>query len=264
MAEFSSHQPGTVSWVELATTDQKAGVAFYRALFGWDVSEQPMGPNEVYSLFQMRGKEVGAAYSMRQDERQLGVPPHWNLYVTVESVDASAKRAEELGGKILAPPFDVMDAGRMAIVQDPTGAIIQLWEARRSIGVKILGEPGALCWSELTTRDPQAAQAFYTSLFGWTAKNSSADAGGMEYTEFSNNGQPGAGMMRMPAEMPAHVPSYWMPYFQVVDCDEATSRATQLGAKAMVAPRDIPSTGRFSILTDPQGAMFALFKFAAA
>jgi len=262
MTEFTSHRPGTVSWVELATTDQQAGVAFYRALFGWDLNEQPMGPTEVYSMFQMRGLDVGAAYTMRADEKKLGVPPHWNLYVTVANVDESARRAQELGGTLLAPPFDVMDAGRMAVVQDPTGAIIQLWTAKRSIGAKILSEPGALCWSELTTRDPVAAKAFYTALFGWTAKESSESAV-MQYTEFSNGDHPGMGMMKMPDHMPAHVPSYWMPYFQVADCDAATAKATGLGAKVMVPPTDIPSTGRFSIINDPQGAMFAVFRFGA-
>jgi predicted enzyme related to lactoylglutathione lyase len=264
MAEFTSHQPGTVSWAELATTDQKAGVAFYRALFGWDVSEAPIGPNETYSMFQLHGKEVGAACTMRQEERQHGVPPHWNLYVTVDKVDDAAKKAEKLGAKILAPPFDVMDAGRMAVVQDPTGAIFQIWEPKRSIGAKVLGEPGALTWSELTTRDPKRAETFYTSMFGWTAKTSSADAGGMEYTEFSNHGHPGMGMMKMPDNMPASTPAFWMPYFQTTDCDASTAKAKGLGAKVMIPPKDIPKTGRFSILSDPQGAAFALFTFANA
>jgi len=262
MTEFSSHQPGTVSWVELATTDQKAGVAFYRALFDWGLNEQPMGPTEVYSMFQLRGLEVGAAYTMRDDEQKMGVPPHWNLYVTVADVEDSARRAQELGGTLLAPPFDVMDAGRMAVVQDPTGAIIQLWEAKRSIGAKILGEPGALCWSELTTRDPGTARTFYTSLFGWTAKESGADSP-MPYTEFSNQGQPGMGMMKMPEHIPEQVPSYWMPYFQVVDCDASFAKAKGLGASEILAPHDIPQTGRFAILRDPQGAIFAIFKFAS-
>ena len=264
MAEFTSHQPGTFSWPELATTDQPAGVAFYRALFGWDVNEQSMGPDGTYSMFLVRGKEVGAACSLRPDERQAGVPPHWNLYVTVKNADESAKRAEQLGGRVLAPPFDVMDVGRMAVVQDPTGAVFELWEAKKHIGAKILSEPGALCWSELTTRDTKAAESFYTKLFGWTAKNSSADAGGMEYTEFSNQGQPAVGMMAMPAQVPAGVPSYWMPYFQVTDCDASAAKATGLGGKVMVAPRDISKTGRFAILNDPQGAMFAVFTFAGA
>ena len=157
------------------------------------------------SLFTLRGQEVGAAYTMQPDERQLGIPPHWNLYVTVASVDEAAKRAEGLGAKVLVPPFDVMDAGRMAVVQDPTGAVFQLWQAARSIGAKILNEPGALCWSELTTRDTKAAESFYTALFGWKAKHSAPGAP-MAYTEFSVQDQPSIGMMAMPTQMPASVP----------------------------------------------------------
>jgi uncharacterized protein len=263
VTEFSSHIPGTFSWVELATTDQKAAVAFYRTLFGWDVSEQPIGPGEMYSMFLMRGREVAAAYTMRPDERQSGAPPHWNLYVTVASVDETVKRAQALGASVVAPPFDVMDAGRMAVLQDPAGAFFQVWEAKKHIGAKILDEPGALCWSELTTRDPKAAEAFYTSLLGWTAKHNAPSAG-MEYTEFGYHGRSAVGMLPMPSDMPAAVPSYWMPYFQVTDCDASTAKATGLGAAVMVPPHDIPQTGRFSILKDPQGAMFAVFMLARA
>ena len=263
MAEFSSHVPGTFSWAELATTDQTAAVAFYRALLGWDLNEQPMGPGETYSMFTMRGKEVAAAYTMRGPERESGAPPHWNIYVTVASADAAASRAQSLGGKVIAPPFDVMDAGRMAVLQDPTGAVISAWEAKRHIGAKILNEPGALCWSELTTRDPKAAEEFYTKLFAWTMKHSAPSAV-MDYTEIHNQGQPGGGIMAMPPGMPAGMPSYWMPYFQVADCDATTEKAKGLGADVMVPPNDIPNTGRFSIVRDPQGAMFAAFRFSAA
>ena len=260
MAEVTSHTPGTFSWPELATTDQKAAVSFYRALFGWDVNEQPLGPGETYSMFQLRGKETGAAYTMRPEERQMGAPPHWNNYVTVQNVDESVKTAEGLGAKVFAPPFDVMDAGRMAVLQDPTGAVFQVWQPKKSIGAKILNEPGALCWTELTTSDTKAAEAFYTKLFGWTPKHGAPGAP-MEYTEFSNNGQPIVGMMKMPEQMPAQVPSYWMPYFQVAGCDASTATATTLGAKTMVPPTDISGTGRFALVSDPQGAMFALFEF---
>src|SRR3954451_23892394 len=105
MAELTSHAPGTFSWPELATTDQKAGVAFYRGLFGWDLNEQPLGPGETYSMFQMRGREVAAAYTMRPEQRAQGVPPHWGSYVTVANVDDTVKRAQELGAKVFAPPF---------------------------------------------------------------------------------------------------------------------------------------------------------------
>ena len=123
-------------------------------------------------MFQMRGKEVGAAYTMRPEERQSGAPPHWNNYVTVTNVDEAVKKAEGLGAKVFAPPFDVMDAGRMAVLQDPTGAVFQVWQPNKHIGAKILNEPGALCWTELTTTDTKAAETFYTQLFGWTPKHS--------------------------------------------------------------------------------------------
>jgi uncharacterized protein len=260
MAEVTSHAPGTFTWPELATTDQKAGVAFYRALFGWDVDEQPIGPTEVYSMFQMRGKPIGAASSLRSDERQAGVPAHWNSYVTVANVDDTAKQAQSLGGKVLAPPFDVMDAGRMAVLQDPTGAVFCAWQPKKSIGAQILNEPGALCWTELTTSDTKAAEAFYTKLLGWTPKHSAAGAP-MEYTEFSVAGTPSIGMMPKPKEMPANIPSYWTPYFQVAGADASAAKAKGLGAMLMVGPQDIPNTGRFAILSDPQGAVFAIFEF---
>lgn len=258
MAEFTSHAPGTFSWVELATTDQKNGVQFYQTLFGWQVNEQPISDNDVYTMFTLRGKEVGAAYTMRPEERQHGAPPHWNLYVAVANVDESAKKAESLGAKVLAPPFDVMEHGRMAVVQDPTGAVFQLWQAKQHIGARVLNEPGALCWSELTTRDTKRAEAFYTALFGWTTKHAAPSAV-MDYTEFHNQGKPGVGMMAMPHKMPPHVPSYWMPYFQVDDCDASANQAKGLGARLMVGPQDIPGTGRFAILSDPQGAVFAIY-----
>jgi uncharacterized protein len=259
VADFSSHTPGTFSWPELATTDQKAAVAFYRGLFGWELNEQPLGPGETYSMFQMRGKPVGAACTMRPEERQSGAPPHWNAYVTVANVDEAAKKAESLGAKVFAPPFDVMDAGRMAVLQDPTGAVFQVWQPNKHIGAMILNEPGALCWTELATRDTQAAETFYTKLFGWIPKHSPAGSP-MPYTEFSVGGTPGIGMMPMPEQMPAFVPSYWMPYFQVADADASAVKATTLGANVRVPATDIPNVGRFAVIADPQGATFAVFK----
>ncbi len=212
-------------------------------------------------MFQLRGRPVAAAYTMRPEERQAGAPPHWNMYVTVSSADDSAKRAEALGGTIVAPPFDVMDVGRMAVLRDPSGAFFQIWEPRKHVGAMVVNEPGALCWTELASRDAKAAKAFYTALFGWKAKDSPADAP-MEYTEFSVGEHPSIGMMPMPPHVPAQVPSYWLPYFQVADCDASFAKAKQLGAGVIVAPQDIPSTGRFAVLADRQGAMFAIFTFA--
>jgi uncharacterized protein len=258
VADTDTHAPGTFCWPELSTTDQKAASAFYHDLFGWEVNEQSMGPAGTYTMFQIRSRPIGAAASLPPEQRQLGVPPHWGSYVAVANADEAVKRATALGGKVLVPSFDVMEAGRMAVLQDPTGATFMVWQAGKHQGAGVLNEPGALCWTELATRDTKTAEKFYSQLFGWTAKVGGAGTP-MEYTEFSNNGRPGVGMMQMPAEVPAHVPPYWMPYFQVANCDASAEKAKQLGAHLAVAPMDIPNTGRFSVIADPQGAMFAVF-----
>jgi len=260
MAEFTKHLPGTFCWPELSTTDQKGAVAFYRALFGWDVHEQPMGPTETYSIFQMRGLDVGAGYTMRAEEKNMGAPPHWNAYVSVENADAAAKRAQELGGKAIGPAFDVMDAGRMAILQDPTGAFFQVWQPAKNIGVRILNEPGALVWTELTTSDPAAAEKFYVGLFGWKPKHA-APGSPMEYTEFTVAGadNPSIGMMKKPPHMPPDMPSFWIPYFLVTDVDASAEKAKSLGGSIHFGPQDIPGTGRFAVIADPAGAAFSIF-----
>jgi predicted enzyme related to lactoylglutathione lyase len=253
MPEFSSHAPGTFCWPELSTTDQKGAVAFYRALLGWDVIDQPIGPTETYSMFTLHGLEVAAAYTMRPEERAHRAPPHWNAYVAVANADESATRAQELGGKVLAPAFDVMEAGRMAVLQDPTGAVISVWQAKQHIGAKILREPGALGWTELLTNDTAAAETFYTQLFGWKSKVSP------EYTEFIVGSAPDAGMMKLDPKW-GNVPPHWMPYFQVNDCDGTAAKATADGGQIHVPPSDIPNVGRFAMLADPQGATFAVIK----
>jgi len=259
MADFDSLPPGTFCWPELATTDQKSGAAFYSALLGWAIDDQPMGPGETYTMFKLHGREAAAASSLRPEERQHGVPPHWNTYITVKNADDAAKRAQGLGGKVLAPQFDVMDAGRMSVIQDPTGAVFQVWQPNKHIGTRVQRETGALCWTELATRDTKAAAKFYTQLFGWSAKVGSADSP-MEYTEFSVDGTPIGGMMPMPAQVPAQVPAYWMPYFQVDDVDKTCNKAKERGGSTTVPPTDIGNVGRFAVISDPQGAMFAAFK----
>jgi predicted enzyme related to lactoylglutathione lyase len=259
MPNVDSLPPGSFCWPELATTDQKAAVAFYQNLFGWDVNDQPMGPDETYSMFQLRGREVGAAYNMRPEERESGAPPHWNSYVSVTNADEAAKKAESLGGKVVMKPFDVMEAGRMAVIQDPTGAFFQVWQAGRSIGTRVQREPGSLTWTELSTGDTKKAEQFYTQLFGWKSKV--GGEGVNEYTEFSVNDMPGAGMMDSKVYGPNNqVPPNWMPYFQVSDTDATANKAKELGGKAMVPPTDIPNVGRFSVLQDPQGAVFAIIR----
>lgn len=174
--------------------------------------------------------------------------------------DAAAAKAKELGGQLLMGPFDVLEEGRMALIQDPTGATFALWQARKHKGIGAYQEPGALGWTELATKDAASAATFYSKLFGWTAKPSADPA--MPYTEWGLDGTPFGGMMEISDQCgPAwkDIPSHWRVYFQVKDVDERRSRATALGTKVR-PPRDISQEGRFAILADPQGALFSLFQ----
>ena len=254
MADIDSLPPGSFCWPELATSDQKAGTAFYTKLFGWSQKDNDMGPAGVYSIFQMRGRDVAAAASQRPEEKQHGVPPHWNTYISVANADAAVKRAQELGARVMAPAFDVMDAGRMAVLADPTGAVFQVWQANKHVGTRIQGENGALCWSELYTHDMKAAESFYKQFFGWTTKT----GGTPPYTEFHLNGRGIGGMMAIQPEW-GKMPPNWVPYFMVADCDASAAKATSLGGNVGVKPSDIPNVGRFAMVADPQGAMFAIF-----
>lgn len=249
--EVTRHEPGSFSWAELGTTDAGAAKKFYTSLFGWTFVDSPVGPDMVYTRLQKGGKDVGALYGMGAQPK--GMPPHWTTYVTVASADDAAKKAKGLGGKIVAEPFDVMDLGRMATIQDPTGAAFCIWQAKKNSGAQVMNEPSAMCWSELDTTNTDAAGRFYTSLFGWGTK-----VGG-EYTEFQHGGTSIGGMMKIPKEW-GPVPSSWLIYFAVEDCDRIVARATELGGGTVVAPTDIPGTGRFSVLRDPQGAVFAIIK----
>jgi predicted enzyme related to lactoylglutathione lyase len=188
--------------------------------------------------------------------KSQGVPPNWGTYAAVESADEAAQKAKSLGGTVLMEPFDVMEHGRMAVIQDPTGATLSVWQAKSHIGVRLVGEDRTFCWNELWTKDTARAVDFYTKLYGWTTKVSE---GPMKYTEFTNRGMPIGGMMEL-GEEHAGVPPHWMPYITVSDCDATASKAKELGATTLVPPTDIPDTGRFSIIQDPQGAVFAVIK----
>src|SRR5436189_5261595 len=167
MPNIEKHAPGAFCWAELATTDQNAAINFYSKIFGWSANNMPMGPNDCYTIFRLEGRDAAACCTLRPEELSQGVPPHWKLYVAGQSADATAARATELGGTVLAPPFDVFDAGRMAVVQDPTGAVFCTWQPQHYQGMAILNEHDSFCWADLATRDQAAASRFYSNLFGW-------------------------------------------------------------------------------------------------
>jgi predicted enzyme related to lactoylglutathione lyase len=261
MPNIEKHIPGAFCWVELATTDQNAATQFYSKLFGWSANNMPMGPNDFYTIFQLEGRDAAAGCTLRPDQLSRGVPPHWSLYIAVESADATAARAAELGGTVLAPPFDVFDAGRMAVVQDPTGAAFCLWQPKKNTGIGISASHGTLCWADLSTPDQERAGEFYAGLFGWQMMKEDEDPA-HNYWHIKN-GEDFIGGIPPSAHHRAGTPAHWMAYFTVSDCDATAAAAKNLGATLYMPPADFEDVGRISILADPQGAAFAIFKAAA-
>ncbi|HWW67738.1 MAG TPA: VOC family protein [Solirubrobacterales bacterium] len=254
MSERTSYAPGTPSWVDLGSPDVDAAAEFYGALFGWEVHEAG-DPEQTggYRMAYLREKPVAGMMKLMQE----GQPPAWTTYVSVEDADATAAAVKEAGGSVIAEPMDVLDVGRMAVFADPAGAVFSIWQPRAHPGSGLANEPGAFSWNELNTRDPDAAKAFYGSVFGWDFEDN--DMGEMgTYTSLKLGDGPVGGMLDMGARgVPEEVPTHWQVYFAVEDTDAAVDQAKQGGGSVMVEPIDIPA-GRFAILTDPHGASFAV------
>ena len=257
MQEIPEYKPGTFCWVELATTNGQAAKTFYTQLFGWDYVDNPVGPDMIYTMLKLNGKDVGALYQMPSEMRAQGIPPNWLNYVSVTSADETAEKVKAAGATLLKDPFDVFTVGRMAVVKDPTGAVFALWQAGTHKGAGIYNVPNSFCWNELGTTDTRKAGEFYSNLFGWT--RNVQNFGPMEYTIFNNGDKGAGGMYKITPEM-GNIPPHWLTYFAVDDCDAKVKKATELGASVMKPADDIPGVGRFAILQDPQAAVFAIIK----
>jgi len=255
MTEMSSYTPGTFCWIELSTSDAAAAKQFYHALFGWSAADMEYAPGMVYTMCQIEGKNAAALY--QQGPQEQGVPPHWNSYISVADAAETAAKVAAAGGTVLMETMDVMEFGRMCLIQDPTGGVVGAWEPRAHIGASLVNQPGTLTWNELATRDAEKAAGFYTQVFGWEGQVS--QMGGTDYTTFYNHGNMNCGMIQMTAEW-GDLPPHWMVYFAVADCDASAEKAKSLGGQIHVPPSDIPSMGRFAVLTDPQGATFSIFQ----
>ena len=249
------NQPG---WLDLSSADAAASRDFYTKLFGWsvEITEDPQYGG--YGMFKLDGKEIGGV-GPRQSEQQ---PTAWTVYVIVDDADATAQRATQAGGQVLAPPFDVGPQGRMAVLADPSGAAFGVWQPGEFSGWEVEGVTGAVCWVELTSRKFDAAKQFYVDVFGWIPRHAMSTPE-MQYWTFSldpadENGF--AGGMAAPPQMPAEVPSYWQPYIATTDTDATARRAKELGATLIVEPADIPDVGRFAIIADPLGAVFGVLQ----
>lgn len=253
MPERTSYAPGTPNWIDIGT-DVDAAAAFYTALFGWTLVSA--GPDAGgYGFFTNATGKLIAGVGPQQSPG----PPFWSHYVSVADIDETTAKVAAAGGTVVVPPMDVMDAGRMAVFQDPEGAFFSGWQPGATIGCEVVNEPGAFCWSELGTRDLAGATAFYSAVFGWEAETS--EGGEMAYTEWKLAGESIAGMMAMPEGVPAEAPPYWLVYFAVEDTEAAVARALELGGTALTDAMDTPA-GRFAVLADPQGAFFAVIALA--
>ena len=243
--------PGRFVWHDLMTTDGARAQKFYAALFGWEIQEVPM-QGFIYRMIHCGPGPIGGIV-----EEKAIPASHWMPYLAVSDVDAAAKKLTSLGGSVCVGPTDIPGTGRFAVVGDPQGGYFSLYKGLpESQGFDPdAAVPGRVCWNELYTSDDAAAQKFYSAMFGW--KDEPKDLGPMgTYHVQVLDGKQAAGLMKHP--MPGS-PTCWVVYFLTPDLTAATAKAKSLGATPMMENVPIPQVGSFSMLTDPTGAMFALF-----
>ena len=279
MSERDGYIPGVPSWLDTSQPDPEAAVSFYSGLFGWEFEDvMPAGSDGKYFIARLRGLDVAAVGSIPE-----GAPPMamWNTYILVESADETASKVRDAGGTVAMEPFDVMNAGRMAVFMDPEGAAFCVWEAREHKGAQIVNEHGSVNFNSLNTRNAEDAKRFYNSVFGWQTIALGGDAemwtlpGYGDYLERDNpdlrkqmaqaGGPEGfedvvAAINPIPDDQP-DTPPHWSVTFAVDDADAAASKATELGGTVIVPPFDAPWV-RMTVIGDPQGATFIASKFA--
>jgi uncharacterized protein len=283
LLERDGYPPGVPCWVDTGQPDPEAAVSFYGGLFGWEFEDRmpPDTPGR-YFVAQLRGRDVAAVGSQPE---QAPPTPAWNTYVWVDSADETAAKVKDAGGSVLMEPFDVLDAGRMAVLADPSGAAFCVWQAGRHRGAQLVNEPGTWNFSELNTRDPDDAKAFYGAVFGWEAQTVELGDGGFTFfrvpgygdylaqrdpdlrDRMAADGAPEgfedavAWLVPMTSDQfPDEVPPHWSITFAVDDADAAAARAADLGGKVTVPPFDAPYV-RMTLLSDPQGATFTASKY---
>lgn len=257
MPERESYAHGTPSWIDLSTTDPAGAQQFYGAIFGWQFDVNPTDQGGEYIMATKGGKSAAGMMQQQPELAAMGMPSMWNTYVTVNSIDETVAKAEPAGGSVMMPSMQVMDSGKMAVIGDPTGAAICLWEAGEHIGAEVVNEHGALTWNECQTPDVAAAAKFYGELFGWGTDEMDMGPQGT-YTVFTLDADGVAGGMTPPMD---EVPPHWSTIFAVDDTDGCVETARQAGGSIIVEPFDIP-IGRQAVIADPQGAVFSVIQMA--
>lgn len=256
MATFTSYSSGQFCWVDLMSKDMSDATGFYASVFGWDADRQDSQNGPPYANFTLQGKTVGGLGEMNEPMKASGMPPVWNSYISVADVDAATAKAVELGGSVAFPVMPVVEAGRLAVIQDPSGAFVSLWEPNQHYGAQLTNVPGTWCWNELMTPDAPATQSFFADLFGWTYEKS--DGAPREYWNIRHQDRLNGGMLQITEEM-GPVPPAWIVYFNVADLEAATQAIALAGGVLCFNPFEVP-VGRIAMVNDAQGAAFALIQ----
>ena len=256
MPETTSFPSGTPSWADHLSHNGQAAKDFYTSLFGWTYDDHPAGPDMVYTMFSHNG--MAACASAEAGPGQENLPPHWSVYVTVDDLEAATERAKAAGGTVVFDPCDVMDVGRMAIIQDKEGAFLRLWYPLKHAGAGVMMEPGALCWFELATTDPESAGAFYKSVLQVDIDRDE-NVEEFPYWVLKVGDQMVGGIIQIGEDW-GPVPPNWGVYFGVNDVDGIAGKAKDLGGSIIVEPRDLMDFARFAVLTDTEGAVFTVIR----
>jgi predicted enzyme related to lactoylglutathione lyase len=264
---MGTYPHGLFTWTDVSLPDPVGGSKFYSELFGWEAADQhdPEG-NYIYTMFTKDGETVAGLGKQPEAMQNQGIPPMWNSYITVDDLDEALAEVEANGGSVLVPAMDVMAAGRMALIGDPTGAPVALWQEGDHAGAGAFNRHGHMTWNELATRDTQAARDFYAAVLGWSYEP--LPGAPSEYHLITVSDKPedhatlakdnyNGGIMAMDDTWPADMPAHWMVYFQVDDTDAAAERLTELGGSVSVPPFD-SSAGRIAVVADPQGGTFSI------
>ena len=253
MADTKTSVAHAPIWLDLSASDPDKARAFYSKVFGWKIEVNPDPQYGGYSLAKLGGKDV-AGIGPKQDPNG---PSAWLVYIGSGDADETVKKVKAAGGNVVVEPMQVGPQGRMVVLQDPTGAFLGVWEPGEMKGAGAMREENAFSWAELNSRGIENATPFYSKVFGWKVKSNDMGPDNPPYLEFQVDGESVGGGMEMNPIVPKEVPSYWMPYFGAKNVDQAHERAKAAGATEMLPPMDFPG-GRFSILSDPDGAAFGI------
>ncbi|MFJ1581976.1 VOC family protein [Streptomyces sp. NPDC088197] len=248
---------GAPCWVDAMFVDLEGAKRFYADVLGWTFGESASEFGDYAQAFSDGEAVAGVVPPMPGEEGKSA----WNLYFATPDAAATAEKVKAAGGELLMESMQVGRLGTMALAKEPTGAAFGLWQPDQHKGFAKVGEPGAFCWAEFFTREPDVTDAFLTKAFTYSAQQMT-DAG-VDFKVFKVGGSPNPvlGRMTMGDEFPPEVPAYVNVYFAVGDCDAAVQKAVDLGATLRFGPMDSPY-GRFAAVTDPQGANFSVIDTA--